>query len=58
MDGDIKVLIEPTTGGNFEVEIPEDCSIEELRRRVARKLQTPKDRLTLLFRERLAELIY
>jgi len=49
---ELKLDIAPTTGGNFEITLPEDSSIEELRWRVARKLQTPRDRLTFLHRER------
>ena len=49
---ELKLDIAPTTGGNFEISLPEDSSIDELRWRVARKLQTPRDRLTFLHRER------
>ena len=49
---EITVQINPTTGGNFELTVNEEGLVDELRWQIARKLQTPRDRLTLLHRER------
>uniref|UniRef100_H2YCM3 Ubiquitin-like domain-containing protein n=1 Tax=Ciona savignyi TaxID=51511 RepID=H2YCM3_CIOSA len=48
----ITLSVCPTTGGNFELEIGSDDSIEGLRRKIARHLQTPRERLTILFKEK------
>ena len=49
---EISLSIAPTTGGGFEIQILEDSSVDQLRWRVARKLQTPRDRLTFLHRDK------
>jgi hypothetical protein len=52
-DTEIVVEVVPTTGGSFEIKLDATATVEELRWRVARKVQTPRERLTLLSRERL-----
>ena len=49
---EISLSIAPTTGGGFEIQIFEDSNVDQLRWRVARKLQTPRDRLTFLHRDK------
>ncbi|CAG5105056.1 Oidioi.mRNA.OKI2018_I69.chr1.g1793.t1.cds [Oikopleura dioica] len=51
-DTEIVVEVVPTTGGSFEIRLDATATVEELRWRVARKVQTPRERLTLLSRER------
>ncbi|CBY32331.1 unnamed protein product [Oikopleura dioica] len=51
-DTEIVVEVVPTTGGSFEIKLDATATVEELRWRVARKVQTPRERLTLLSRER------
>ena len=52
---EISLSIAPTTGGGFEIQIFEDSNVDQLRWRVARKLQTPRDRLTFLHRDKLVQ---
>jgi hypothetical protein len=48
---EITVQVNTTTGGCFDVTINEEGHVDELRWQIARKLQTPRDRLTLIHRE-------
>lgn len=47
----ITVHIHPTTGGQFDIEIASTETADELRRKISRHLQTPKERLKLLHKE-------
>ena len=55
---EITVQVNTTTGGCFDVTINEEGHVDELRWQIARKLQTPRDRLTLIHRERYGMLLY
>lgn len=44
--------ISTTTGKNFDIKIDENGLVDELRWQVARKVQTPRDRLTLIHKEK------
>uniref|UniRef100_F6YYL7 Ubiquitin-like domain-containing protein n=1 Tax=Ciona intestinalis TaxID=7719 RepID=F6YYL7_CIOIN len=48
----ITLSICPITGGTFDLEVRASDSVEELRKKIARHLQTPKERLTILFKEK------
>ena len=48
----ITVQVNTTTGSTFDITINEEGHVDELRWQIARKLQTPRDRLTLIHRER------
>lgn len=45
------VAICPTTGGQFDIELSKSETIDDLRRKISRHLQTPKERLQLLHKE-------
>ena len=47
----ITIHVHPTTGGEFPIEISPYETAEELKRRISRKFQTPKERLKVLFKE-------
>jgi hypothetical protein len=47
----ITLNVNTTTGKSFEIKIDENGLIDELRWQVARKVQTPRDRLTLIHKE-------
>ena len=49
---EITLKISTTTGKNFEIKIDENGLVDELRWQVARKVQTPRDRLTLIHKEK------
>lgn len=51
MDELITVEIKATTGSTFELKLPSNGTVDELRWQVARKLQLSRDRLTLIHRE-------
>ena len=46
------VRVTATTGASFELKLPRSGTVDELRWQVARKLQLPRDRLTIIHRER------
>ena len=48
----IKVLVCPTTGGQFEIEISPEESVDDLRRKIARHLQMPRERLKVIFQQK------
>lgn len=52
---EITIHVHPTTGGQFSVNISSNETAEELRRRISRRLQTPKERLKVLFKEQVLE---
>lgn len=45
------VHVTATTGASFELKLPVSGTVDELRWQVARKLQLPRDRLTIIHRE-------
>ena len=49
---EITLEISTTTGKNFDIKIDENGLVDELRWQVARKVQTPRDRLTLIHKEK------
>jgi uncharacterized ubiquitin-like protein YukD len=51
MDELITVEIKATTGSTFELKLPSNGTVDELRWQVARKLQLSRDRLTLIHRD-------
>lgn len=51
-DGNIQVVVCPATGGQFEIEIGQNDSIDDLLKKISRHLQTPRDRLKVLFKEK------
>nr|XP_039271926.1 midnolin homolog [Styela clava] len=51
----ITINVHPTTGGQFQIEISPDETAEELRRKISRRLQTPKERLKVLYKEQVLE---
>nr|CAB3262499.1 uncharacterized protein LOC100180064 [Phallusia mammillata] len=51
-DESIQVVVCPATGGQFEVEIGQSDSIDDLLKKISRHLQTPRDRLKVLFKEK------
>ncbi|XP_002734487.1 midnolin-A-like [Saccoglossus kowalevskii] len=46
------VQIHPSTGGQFNIEVPSNETVEGLKKRIARKLKAPKEKLMLLHRDR------
>ena len=49
---EITLVVQPTTGGCFNITVKSDISVLELRHAIARKLQMPKDRLAMLCKSR------
>ena len=47
------VIVSPTTGGNFEVKVSKSDSVESLKRIISKRLKVAKERICLLFRDRL-----
>ncbi|CAH1772588.1 unnamed protein product [Owenia fusiformis] len=52
-NSNMKIQICPTTGGQFDLNIPASETIDGLKRAVGKKLKVPKDRITLLYKDRL-----
>ena len=48
----INIIVCPTTGGQFEVSVYPHETVSELGKKIARQLQTPQERLKLLFKEK------
>ena len=48
----IKVIVCPTTGGQFQIEINPEDSVDNLRRKIARHLQMPRERLKVVFQQK------
>lgn len=46
------IVVCPTTGGQFEVSVLPNETVSELRKKIARQLRTPQERLKLLFKEK------
>lgn len=51
----ICVSVHPTTGGQFELRMNLNESIETLKKLISRKLKVPKERICLLYRDRYVE---
>ena len=49
---EIKILVRPTTGGQYEIAILPQDTVTNLRRKVAREIQIPQERLKLLFKDK------
>ena len=47
----MSLQVHPTTGGQLNVAVDKDASVETLKCVIARQLRLPKERLTLLYRE-------
>ena len=52
IDSELKLVICPTTGGQFEISISPHDTIENFRKKIGRHLQTPYERLNLLLKEK------
>lgn len=48
----IKISVTPTTGGQFELAVTKNDTIENLKKLISKKLKVPKERICLLHRER------
>ena len=48
----IVIHVCPTTGGQFDIQISRKDTIDGLKRLVAKKLKIPKERISLLYRDR------
>ena len=48
----ITVEIKATTGSTFELKLPANGTVDEMRWQVARKLQLSRDRLTFIHKEK------
>ena len=52
MARDWTIHICPTTGGNFDLSISSNDTIDGLKKAIGKKLRIPKERISLLFKER------
>ncbi|KAK3895310.1 hypothetical protein Pcinc_000956 [Petrolisthes cinctipes] len=50
------VHVTPTTGGQFQLRVAATDSIEFLRRLVSKRLRVPKERICLLYRDRVVDM--
>ncbi|BET02369.1 Midnolin [Nesidiocoris tenuis] len=50
--GNIIVSVTPTTGGQFDLSVTKNDSIENLKKLISKRLKVPKERICLLHRER------
>ncbi|KAI8510138.1 hypothetical protein Bbelb_125660 [Branchiostoma belcheri] len=48
----MRISIHPTTGGQFELDVPCHETVEELKRRISKQLKVAKDRIMLLHRDK------
>ena len=48
----INVVVSPTTGGKFQIEVFRSDTIDELRKKIARHLQMPGEKLKVIFRQK------
>lgn len=48
----VNVVISPTTGGKFQLEVLKEDTVVQLRRKIARHLQMPGEKLKIVFREK------
>lgn len=51
----INVHVSPTTGGDFYLNVEADCTVENLKKLVSKRLKVPRDRICLLFRDKWVE---
>ena len=49
---EITVCITPTTGGQFELAVDRNDTVENLKKIISKKLKVAKERICLLHRER------
>lgn len=49
---EITVCITPTTGGQFEITVDRNDTVESLKKIISKKLKVAKERICLLYRER------
>lgn len=49
----INIIVCPTLGGQFEISVSPHETVETLRKKIGRHLQTPHERLNILFKEKL-----
>lgn len=47
----MNLYIQSTTGTRFELSLPQEETVEGLKRRLSQKLKVPKERLALLHKE-------
>ena len=52
MDTKITIVVCPTTGGQFNITVSPHETVENLRKKIGRHLQTPHERLNVLFKEK------
>lgn len=48
----ITISVTPTTGGQFDLAVTKNDTIENLKKLISKKLKVPKERICLLHRER------
>lgn len=48
----ITISVNPTTGGQFDLAVTKNDTIENLKKLISKKLKVPKERICLLHRER------
>jgi len=48
----MRIIVCPATGGQFDIEIDKHETVEELLKRISRHLQTPRDRLKVLHKDK------
>ena len=48
----INIIVCPTLGGQFEISVSPHETVENLRKKIGRHLQTPHERLNILFKEK------
>ena len=48
----VNVVVSPTTGGKFQLEVMMEDDVVQLRRKIARHLQMPGEKLKIVFREK------
>jgi len=48
----ISIHISPTTGGDFNLTVDPDITVENLKKLISKRLKVPRDRICLLFRDK------
>ena len=52
IDTTTSIIVCPTLGGQFEISISSQDTVENLKKKIGRHLQTPHERLNILFKEK------
>lgn len=54
----ITISVTPTTGGQFELAVTKNETIENLKKQISKRLKVPKERICLLHRERYHHFVF